>query len=385
MLKTSIKSGRRLRVLHIATWYPSSGSPYRVPFIKGHYEALEAFCQQRLIHVEVSADDRFDVEYEFGRNDQSRVVIRGYRGPTRLREILTLLLLFIVRVRLGVRRNWDVVVVHVAWPTLRFPRIFRLLFGRRIVLFEHWSAYSRDFYLDPRSRAHARMRQMFSVDVPVVAVSKSLGNDISRFAQRDDLDIRIVPNVVGDRFGFDGFEPGPSIFMAANWNSFRLPFLVLRCMPKLLVEHPNLRLVIAGAGPKLEEMKGFVGNHEWRDQVLFLGQIGRDEIARHLRKATIFAHPALHETFSVITAEAMCCGVPVVVSDVGALPELVTPGISGFLVENDEASWCRSLLRALDPEKVWDRDLISSSIKALVAPDVVGKKLSDVLVEVVSR
>lgn len=374
-----------MRVLHIATWYPSSGSPFRVPFIKAHYDALAAFCQQRLVHVEVSADDGFGVECELARSNQSRLVIRGYRGPTRLREILTLLLLFIVRVRLGGRRNWDVVVVHVAWPTLRFPRIFRLLFGRRIVLIEHWSAYSRDFYLDPRSRAHARMRRMFSVDVPVVAVSKSLANDISRFAQRDDLDIRVVPNVVDDRFGFNGFEPGPSIFMAANWNSFRLPFVVLRCIPRLLVEHPNLRLVIAGAGPKLEEMKGFVGNQEWRDQVLFLGQIGREEIARQLRKATIFAHPATHETFSVITAEAMCCGVPVVVSDVGALPELVTPGVSGFLVENDEASWCRALLRALDPKKVWERDLISSSAKTRVSPNVVGKQLADILVEVVSR
>jgi glycosyltransferase involved in cell wall biosynthesis len=373
-----------MRVLHLATWYPSASSPYAVPFIKAHYEALGGLVEQRLIHVEVAGETEFCFEWKFGEDDSSRAVVRGFRGPTRLRELLTLVLLALVRLRLG-KKDWDVVLIHVAWPTHRFPFWVRLLFGNKVVLLEHWSAYAENFYLNPKSRAHARMRRMFERDTPLIVVSDSLAKDIKAFAQRDDLNIYVVPNVVGARFSLGRPSDPPIVFLAANWNSFRLPFLVLEAMSDILDQHPQVCLVIAGGGPKLPEMREYVSAKAWGKRVSFLGQVDRNRIAEEMRRATVFAHPAKGETFSVITAEALSCGVPAVVSNVGALPELVVHGENGFLVENDVTSWREALLQALDPKTTWDRKKISDQARSHFSPEVVGRQLLDILEEVAAR
>lgn len=301
-----------------------------------------------------------------------------------MRELLTVLLLALLRLRLG-RRRWDVLVIHIAWPTYRFPRLVQSLFGKKILIIEHWSAYSKNFYLDTNSKAHERMKKMFSGSAKYAAVSQRLAQDISKFSQRNDLDIRVVPNVVDDRFFFRGNDHATSIFMAANWNSFRRPFLVLRAMSDVFCSHPELKLVIAGIGPQFPAMKEFVTDQEWHDRVSFLGLVSRDRIAEEMRRARLFVHPTSHETFSVITAEAMCSGVPVLVSNVGALPELVLQGESGLLVENDDASWRAALLEALSPLRAWDRSKIAFNAKLRFAPDVVGGQLADIIAEVASR
>lgn len=373
-----------MRVLHLATWYPSPTAPYAVPFIKSHYEALSGLVEQRLIHVEVATGGEFSFDWRFGQEDTSLAVIRGFRGPTRLRELLTLLLLVLVRLRLG-KKDWQVVLIHVAWPTFRFPSLFRMLFGNRVAILEHWSAYGEDFYLDPNSRAHSRMRRMFVSDVPLITVSDSLANDVKSFSRREHFNIHVVPNSVDARFNLGNPSNPPIVFLAASWNSFRLPFLVLHAVPALLVEYPEVRFVIAGGGPKLREMQDFVSKNDWSERVSFLGAVDRERIAGEMRRATLFAHPATSETFSVITAEALSCGVPAVVSNAGALPELVVQGENGILVENNETSWREALLRALDPKTNWDRKKISEQARSRFSPEVVGQQLADVLKEVAAR
>jgi len=374
-----------LRVLHLTPWYPTERAPHAVPFIKAHFDAVRQHGRHRLIHVEVATDgDPAGFSIRFGPDDGSRVILRGYRGPTRFLEWLTLAMLLLVRTRLG-RQDWDVVAIHVAWPLYRFPRAVRALFGAKVVLVEHWSAYSRDFYLDPGSRAHARMRRMFSTDAPVIAVSQGLAADISRFAQRGDLNISIVPNVVSEEFHYEDHAGPLSIFMAANWNDFRKPFLVLSAMPELMALHPELRLVVAGGGAQLPAMRAFVANKPWAARVRFLGFVDREAIAREMRQASIFCHPTIHETFSVVTAEAMCCGVPAVVSNVGAVPELVVHGKTGLLVENDEQAWRAALLGALHPATHWDRHGIAEHAGSRFSAQAVGRQLADVLREVAAR
>ncbi len=376
--------GKKLSILHLATWYPTSVAPFSVPFIKAHYNSLEKFVDQRLIHVEISRGGapRFECRFETG--DGSRIILHGFRGPTRIQELLTLLCLVVTSARLFFFKC-DVIVIHVAWPTFRFPRLVKALFGSKVLVIEHWSAYAEDFYLDPRTKAHARMRRMFSGSTPIIAVSKRLAFDIANFAQRDDLNIRVVPNVVDGSFRYSRERIPNSIFLAANWNSFRLPFLILNVVPDLLARHPDLQFIIAGGGPNLQRIVDFVSSKGLEKSVRILGAVSREQIAQEMNRAAIFAHPTSYETFSVITAEALSCGVPVVVSNVGALPELVTPGVNGILVENDEVSWRDALLHALVSDEAWDRERIASDAQARFSPDVVGRQLARILTEVAGQ
>ena len=59
--------------------------------------------------------------------------------------------------------------------------------------------------------------------------------------------------------------------------------------------------------------------------------------------------PSKNEAFGLVLVESLACGTPLVVSDGWALPELVTPGVTGALCDRDDpASVAEALLAALD-------------------------------------
>jgi alpha-maltose-1-phosphate synthase len=68
----------------------------------------------------------------------------------------------------------------------------------------------------------------------------------------------------------------------------------------------------------------------WIEQML-----PRDEVVQILSHARVFVCPSVYEPFGIVNLEAMACGLPVVASAVGGIPEIVLPGETGHLVEVD--------------------------------------------------
>jgi glycosyltransferase involved in cell wall biosynthesis len=71
-------------------------------------------------------------------------------------------------------------------------------------------------------------------------------------------------------------------------------------------------------------------------------------VARHYHAADVYVHPARAETFGLSVLEAMACGVPVVASDAGGIPEVVTDGETGLLFPaGDPRRLAEQILRVL--------------------------------------
>lgn len=68
------------------------------------------------------------------------------------------------------------------------------------------------------------------------------------------------------------------------------------------------------------------------DRVTLTGRLTADELACEYNRASIFVSPSLYEGFGLPAAEAQACGVAVVATTGGALPEVVEDGVSGLLV-----------------------------------------------------
>jgi glycosyltransferase involved in cell wall biosynthesis len=114
---------------------------------------------------------------------------------------------------------------------------------------------------------------------------------------------------------------------------------VIRAMPKLLQEFPDLKYNVIGGGdgrPVLETlaMEQGVGH-----SVIFRGIIGDDELMRYYHESTIFVMPSRFEGFGIVFLDAMACGKPVVAGNEDASVEVVRNGITGFTVapQNIEA------------------------------------------------
>jgi len=107
--------------------------------------------------------------------------------------------------------------------------------------------------------------------------------------------------------------------------------LLLDAMPRILETHPDAALVFVGEGPSEPRLRTQIADLRLEQHVVLLGR--RAEVSSILRKMDIFVLPSLRETFSVATLEAMATGLPVVVTTVGSMAEMVEDGRTGFLIE----------------------------------------------------
>ena len=87
---------------------------------------------------------------------------------------------------------------------------------------------------------------------------------------------------------------------------------------------PDARLLIAGGGPLLSDLRRRAGELGLGERVAFTGYVPEAEKADHFNLADVFVFPSALEGFGLAVGEAMSSGLPVVASDRGSIPELLT-------------------------------------------------------------
>ncbi len=110
-------------------------------------------------------------------------------------------------------------------------------------------------------------------------------------------------------------------------------------------------MVVIGKPKENGVIERLVKELDLGDTVRFTGRIAQEEFARYYAEATMAVIPSLYEGFGMPAGEAMACGVPVISTTGGALPEVV--GDAGVLVPPGDAAALRDAILALlnDPER----------------------------------
>ncbi len=104
--------------------------------------------------------------------------------------------------------------------------------------------------------------------------------------------------------------------------------------------HGKYRLIILGDGPLRESWQERVQSLGLSESISLPGNVGEEDVVRHMAAADWFVHPALEDPSPLVMVEATMAGLPVAVSRrVGNAPEAVVEGENGFLFDTaDEAS-----------------------------------------------
>lgn len=116
-----------------------------------------------------------------------------------------------------------------------------------------------------------------------------------------------------------------------------------------LSDHKDIHLHIAGSGPQKEYLKLKVKEYKIGDIVHFLGM--QKKIGNLLEASDVLVHPCFIEGFGLSVVEAMMAEKPVVVSNAGALPEIVSHKETGFLVSPFVAEEWRAAILELKKSK----------------------------------
>lgn len=143
------------------------------------------------------------------------------------------------------------------------------------------------------------------------------------------------------------------------------------------------RLVIIGDGPERAGLEAFSRSHGLSGSVRFLGAMPQETIPGWMSAATLFCLSSLNEGTPNVVIEALASGRPVVATRVGGLPELVTEGESGLLVEpRNSGRLADALAAALD--RHWDPQRIAASVAELTW-DRLARRNLDVLEGIVAE
>lgn len=249
-------------------------------------------------------------------------------------------------------------LVHVLYPSTPVPCQARVVYTVHDLMPLHspeW--HSRiDRWLFGRATADLSKRAAL-----IVANSRHTADDIVNTLGVDPDRIRIIPLGVDDTF-FD--ERDPSVCQRVCVNHGVRPnefFIVLGAVSTRKNLSPIIKaLAKAGFGdsdPKLllvgplgrgaDEVQALVRELGLSDRVRFTGWLPADDVANLLSAAAGLLHPSLDEGFGLTPLEAMASGTPAVVSNVGALPDVVG-GAATLLDPFDVPAWGDAMARLIN-------------------------------------
>lgn len=131
----------------------------------------------------------------------------------------------------------------------------------------------------------------------------------------------------------------------------------------LLRDMPEWQLVIVGDGPDRAKLEQHADTTGVAARVTFAGSVVREEMARLVASSRAFVLNTSFESFSFQTVEAMQLGTPVVATHVGSLPELITDGAEGILLEPDNLAAFKEVLLRLEVDDELRARIIAAAQK----------------------
>jgi N-acetyl-alpha-D-glucosaminyl L-malate synthase BshA len=172
----------------------------------------------------------------------------------------------------------------------------------------------------------------------ITAVSEYLRTETFHAFRCTGCRVSVIPNFIdptvydrdlyrgASRFPFDGSRK--VLMHISNFRTVKRVRDVVRIFAKVVHQVPSV-LVMVGDGPERPAAEDEARLLGVIDSVFFLGKI--ETVAPLLAEADVFLLPTSRESFGLSALEAMASSVPVIGSDAGGLPEVVTNGVTGLL------------------------------------------------------
>lgn len=130
--------------------------------------------------------------------------------------------------------------------------------------------------------------------------------------------------------------------------------VALRALAAVRREHADAHLLVLGEGTRRTELEALRAELGLQGAVHLPGRVG--DVGAWLRRAELLLHPARWEGFGLALLEAMLCAKPVVAARVSSVPEIVSDGETGLLVQRDDPDALAAAVGALlaDPARAGD-------------------------------
>jgi glycosyltransferase involved in cell wall biosynthesis len=352
---------KKLRVLFLASWYPSRVQPLRGIFVQRHAEAVARTCRVAVLSLFADpalAPDRHEVEC---REDGDLLTVRIYYNTRRLRlpgaaRIYKLARFWrlhhvgfaVIRERLG---RPDLAHLHVIYPMGWFALWLKWFSRIPFIASEHSSTYLQEGRRLKIRNRHWLARLAVRNATHVTVVSRSLQQAMERKGLANRY--TVVSNVVDTRLFFHAPAPEPGrkkrMLHVSSLHDVKNVEGILRTVRRLGQRRADFELHVVGDGPdrpRLEALAAELGING--RSVFFLGRQESAALARTMRACDFLVLFSRFESLPCVLIEAMASGLPVIATRVGGIPDHLAPEMGRLVEPGDEDGLLVAMAHMLD-------------------------------------
>ncbi|MBU1009531.1 MAG: glycosyltransferase [Bacteroidetes bacterium] len=361
-------------ILFLPRWYPSSADPMFGLFIKRHAEAVALRHHVSVVYA-LPTEKHQPVMVNFEQVEGVDTYYCLYRKSSCSLGAMTAVLNNIRYFRAlwgGVKaankRGGTFGFTHVHILTRLSVIALWLKFRHRIpfMVTEHWSRYL------PLTNSFQGTFRKWLTRLAVrnasciTTVSQNLA-DAMKSHRLEHRDYRVLPNVVDiTLFKPQKKSPG-SIHRLVHVSCFedRSKNIsgLLRVLAKLSNERKDFQCTLVGDGIDFQAMKAYARELGLTgDQLVFTGLLERQALVDVIAEADFMVMFSNYENMPVVIPEAFACGIPVVATRVGGIPEIINEE-NGLLVDAaDEAGLLKALLEMMENSRNYDPQSLRDTV-----------------------
>lgn len=342
----------RLHILFISRWYPDRHDPMPGLFVRRHAEAVARFADVTVLYVTPDATISMG-KHEIERSESDGIKeVRVYFGKSKssLWNGVQMTRHYLKALK-GIAKP-DISHIHVLSRTA-IPAIWlKLTQGIPYVITEHWSRYLPENVVQGAFRGWLRRwftRWVVRNAQGVSTVTQNLSNAMQNLGLINQHYV-ITPNVADT----ETFKP---LKLDRDTKSVRFVHVscfdepaknikgIIDAFVELVSRHSNVKLYIVGDGPDYKEVyehaqhTGLVGS-----KIIFTGLLEGPALLEQMQLADAMVMFSNYENLPCTIVESICCGVPVISTDVGGIREHLNE-TNGIVVKKGDKP---ALVRAME-------------------------------------
>jgi glycosyltransferase involved in cell wall biosynthesis len=329
-------------VLVLPSWYPSKADVFNGDFNQRTVHVLSTHIPQVVIYVvPYNLTKKLKVEREVKENV---ITIRGYfpKSNFKIIDLFIYLKVYFKLIKKELKQNGKPLYIHtyVFFPAGLLSYYFAKKLKVKNVLTEHWSIIypSNEFSISKRFLPFklllSNTLKSFDLILPVV---EALKEAISHWAPK--VEKVVISNVVDTSlfyFRNDLKSTDFTFLHVSSLEKHKNPQGILEAFKCQLMLGQSIKLKFIG--PLNAELLQKVDECSYlRKNVEFLGEMQNYEVAFAMQKSHVLIMNSCYESQPCVILEALCCGLPIVTSDVGGISEIIND-CNGILFQQGNLS-----------------------------------------------
>ncbi len=363
--------------------------PFNGDFIQRHAFAAALFNDIYVIHVAGDASGNTkETKNIIRRSEGLTEHIIYYKKPTsflrKFRDYYRWRSVFKQAIRKYILENGrpDVVHVHVPFKAGLMAILLKEKFRVPFIVTEHWTIYhsqSEVKYEEQNSLFKSIITRVVKQSELLTPVSNDLGLLINKKVAPKNFSV--IENVANEKyFYYADRAKADSTFRflhVSNMTYQKNVESIIECFNHIHQKFPATELVIVGAMPA--GIKNKIEKTGLLDNRIFLkGEVSYPDVAKEMQKAHSLLMFSRFENSPCTIIEALCCGLPVIATTVGGIPELIDDS-NGLLVESPDTEALSGAMEKMVMNYTgYDRKKIAKLAISRFSYPVIGKKIDTI-------